>query len=60
VLTDTLQGCQPELLYFYPNVNKRYLRFIEESSENTPVAPSFHPTIREGRRTPVESLTSER
>jgi len=45
----------PEFFFFYPNVNKRYLRFIEESSENTKtVAPSsIYQTIREGRRAPV-------
>jgi len=43
----------PELFYFYPNVNKRFLRFIEESSENRQAAPSFYPRIRPIRSAPA-------
>jgi len=56
----------PELLYFYPNVNKRSLRFIEDASENTPVAPSFYKRIGEvffflsRSAAPMESLSSDR
>jgi len=54
-----------ELLYFYPNVNKRSLKFVEDDSENIPRAPPFYKRIGEmlhllPRRAPVESLSSER